>query len=244
MNVGDMWGFIIFFICAFFLFFFAIMADKKRKENEQKKQSNDSNNPLLLSNQIDERLGIKKRGGFDSKTDRKRKENVYRDKLRPVSGQSMPRINNAQTKSILQIEFPRRKQILEESIRFIQETDNIEILLSRYNIALEHYYWIVEQKAKGLSIYFDTEEEGFENALNRIRNYHTVRIAMEKFINYKKKMYGLKTAKAKQNNTVQMFEFLEKCKQSLKDHLNKNESESKLNKLYNNTEDFYSTNAN
>lgn len=146
-------------------------------------------------------------------------------------------------KAILQIEFPRRKQILEESVKLIQETNNIDTLLSRYDIALEHFHWIMEQKAKGLPIWFNTEEEGFESALNRIRNYHIVRIAMEKFINYKKKMYGLKTAKAKENNTAQMFEYLEKCKQSLVSHANKGESEAKLNKLHNNTEDFYSDNA-
>lgn len=145
-------------------------------------------------------------------------------------------------KTILQIEFPRRKQILEESVRFIQETNNIETLISRYDTALEHYFWIMQQKEKGLPIYFDTDSEGFENALNRIRNYHIVRIAMEKFINYKKKMYGLKTVKAKDNNTSQMFEFLENCKHLLMDHTNRNESEAKLNKLYDNTEDFYSNN--
>lgn len=150
---------------------------------------------------------------------------------------------DARSKAILQIEFPRRKQILEESIKLIQETSNIDTLLSRYDIALEHYHWIMEQKAKGLPIWFDTEEEGFENALNRIRNYHIVRISMEKFIKYKKKMYGLKTAKARENNTAQMFEYLEKCKQSLVSHANKGESEAKLNKLHNNTEDFYSDNA-
>lgn len=149
----------------------------------------------------------------------------------------------SRSKAILQIEFPRRKQILEESVKLIQETNNIDTLLSRYDIALEHYHWIMEQKAKGLPIWFDTEEEGFESALNRIRNYHMVRIAMEKFINYKKKMYGLKTAKAKENNTAQMFEYLEKCKKSLISHTNKDESEAKLNKLHNNTEDFYSDNA-
>lgn len=163
------------------------------------------------------------------------------NKRKGLSGNT-PRIDS-RGKAILQIEFPRRKQILEESVKLIQETGNIDTLLTRYDIALEHYHWIMEQKAKGLPIWFDTEDEGFESALNRIRNYHIVRIAMEKFINYKKKMYGLKTAKAKENNTAQMFEYLEKCKQSLVSHANKGESEAKLNKLHNNTEDFYSDNA-
>lgn len=150
---------------------------------------------------------------------------------------------NAHSKTILQIEFPRRKQILEESIQLIQETGSLETLLSRYDTALEHANWIIQQRAKGLPIYFDTEEGGFENSLNRINNYHIIRIAMEKFINYKAKMYGLKTAKAKQNNTAQMFEFIEKCEQSLKEHSNKSESRAKLKRLYDNTEDFYSDNA-
>lgn len=147
--------------------------------------------------------------------------------------------NNA----ILQIEFPRHKQILEESVQLIQETNNIDTLVFRYELSLEHYHWIMEQKAKGLPIYFDTEEEGFESALNRISNYHIIRIAMEVFINYKTKMYGLKTAKGRENNTVKMFEFIEKCNQLLKEHSNRFESETKLNKLYNNTENFYSNNS-
>lgn len=144
---------------------------------------------------------------------------------------------------ILTIEFPRRKQILEESIMLIQKTSNIDTLISRYNIALEHASWIIEQKDKGLPIYFDTEEDGFESSLNRIRNYHIVRIAMEKFVNYKKKMYGLKLGKAKESNTAQMFEFIEKCNKSLKEHSNKYESQNKLSKLRYNTEDFYSNNS-
>lgn len=82
-----MWFIIIFFICAFFLFFFAIRADNKRKENKQKKQYDDSNNPLLLSNQIDERLGIKKRGKFDSKTEINRNKRK-RKALKPCGTRS------------------------------------------------------------------------------------------------------------------------------------------------------------
>ena len=154
------------------------------------------------------------------------------------------RLSASNAKAILDIEFPRRKQILEESIQLIQETSNLNTLLSRYDVCLEHYYWIMEQKGKGLPIYFETEEGGFENALNKINNYHIIRIAMDTFINYNDKMLGLKTIKAKDNNTAKMFEFLEQCKESLQPHEKKIEYESKLDKLHNNTEDFYSENIN
>lgn len=147
---------------------------------------------------------------------------------------------NIHDKTILQTEFPRRKQMLEESVRLIQETSNIETLVSRYEVALEHYHWIMEQKSKGLPLFFESEDEGFESALNRINNYHIVRIAMEVFINYKKKMYGLKTVKAKDSNTAKMFEHINKSIELLKDHSNRDDSLKKLNRLHNNIEDFYS----
>lgn len=53
-----MWIFILLIIGAFFLFFFAIRADNKRKEGVHRKKYNNPNNPQLLSNQINERLGI------------------------------------------------------------------------------------------------------------------------------------------------------------------------------------------
>lgn len=56
-----MWIFILFIIGAFFLFFFAIRADNKRKEGVHRKKYNNPNNPQLLSNQVDERLGISNR---------------------------------------------------------------------------------------------------------------------------------------------------------------------------------------
>ena len=145
---------------------------------------------------------------------------------------------------ILTIEFPRRKQILEESIQLMQETDKLDTLLFRYDVALEHANWIMEQKAKGLPIYFDVADgEDFEAALDRIRNFHIVRIAMDRFINYKIKILGAKTTKIKRNLTVRMFEFINNCRQSLKEHSSKGKYEASLDKLHNNTEDFYSKNS-
>lgn len=51
---------------------------------------------------------------------------------------------NTSDKLILTIEFPQRKQILEESIQLIQETDNLDTLLLRYDVALEHEIFILK----------------------------------------------------------------------------------------------------
>lgn len=216
-----MW-FIILIIGAIFLgFIISISINPKKTPIVRTKKRSE---PQLLSDQIDKRLGIKQNN-------------------KPTKNTStQPHYTKAEKLAILEVEFPNYKRILEESVQLIQTTSNLETLLSRYNIALEHYHWIMERKNNGLPIYFNTEDGGFENALNKINNYHIVRIAMDTFINYKVKMLGLKTIKAKDNNTAKMFEFLGRCKESLKTHENRIEYESKLDKLHNNTEDFYSDN--
>lgn len=139
----------------------------------------------------------------------------------------------------LKAEFPSHKRILDDSVKLIQTTNNIETLLRRYDDALFHYNWINEQKKNGLPVKFECKDY-FPKELNRMTNFHIVRIATNLTNNYKEQLLKLKTDKARENITIQTFKTIEICLSSLKLHTHKAEATKELNDLHDVIEDAFS----
>ncbi|MDD4820283.1 MAG: hypothetical protein PHD21_05565 [Flavobacteriales bacterium] len=145
----------------------------------------------------------------------------------------------AQKQSFL-LQFPRRKQILEESMALIQNSNNINVLVGRYNDVVENYNWIIERKNEGMPVIFNEESCGFISSLNRAMNFHIIRVAKYMYDKKKQEIGSLKTKKAKENRCVELFELIEKCKKSLKNNENKDEAILDLDNVHYKIEELYS----
>lgn len=137
------------------------------------------------------------------------------------------------------LEFPRRKQILEESIHLIKTTNNHETLNTRYETALEQYLWIQNTIDNKVPIYFKSNGY-FPMELKIAYNLNLIRIAKKHIDNTISKLSTLKTSNAKDNCAVKAFEILEHYNDLLKVAGNQGESENELRKLKIRLEDFYS----
>lgn len=147
--------------------------------------------------------------------------------------------DKASKTAIAKIEFPRRKQILEESIRLIKTTNNHETLNTRYETALEQYLWIQNAIDNKVPIYFKSNGY-FPMELKIAYNLNLIRIAKKHIDNTISKLSTLKTSNAKDNCAVKAFEILEHYNDLLKVAGNQGESENELRKLKIRLEDFYS----
>lgn len=150
-----------------------------------------------------------------------------------ISGNNVKGIYDRKTKeAIAKYEFPSHKRILEESINLIQTTKSIETLLGRYDLALEHYFWIREQISNGVPIYFESKGN-FPDELKEHANFHINRIAENIFNVHKTKITRLKTDKAKENQKEKSVILLSECLNSLKQTNNTDEWMIKINSLQN-----------
>lgn len=138
---------------------------------------------------------------------------------------SNPHINDLYCKmtkeAILNVEYPRRKQILEESVDLIYNSYVLDTIMGRYDIAMEQFLWIAERMEEGYSIYFRTEECGFVCALNRITNIRISSSADKYYSLFIDEISTLKMKRAKENRRSKVLNILSTCGESLKDHENK-----------------------
>ncbi|MBR8720223.1 hypothetical protein IX307_001353 [Bacteroides pyogenes] len=116
--------------------------------------------------------------------------------------------------AIARVEFPSHKRILEDSVKMIQTTRKLETLLTRYNLAMEHYNWIQRQIADGAPIYFKSHGH-FPEELREHANYHIERLAREAYTAYREKSASLKTEKAKETQKIKTKALLERYKGAL-----------------------------
>lgn len=54
--------------------------------------------------------------------------------------------------AILKIEYPRRRQIFDESVAIVQKTNNFDVLFRRMDAVHGFIKWAFEQQAKGFPI--------------------------------------------------------------------------------------------
>lgn len=116
--------------------------------------------------------------------------------------------------SIAKYEFPSHKRILEDSVKLIQTTKKLDTLLTRYQLALEHYNWIKSQISAGVPIYFKSNGY-FPDELKEHANRNINRIAQDAYTAYRTKSLTLKTEKSKENLKSKTKILLEECKGSL-----------------------------
>ncbi len=96
-------------------------------------------------------------------------------------------MDSFQLAAILKYEYPRRRQIFDESIILIQKTNNPDVLHRRYSEVEGFINWAFDMKRKGLPITIQESESEMRMKLPLFFNYHCVRIAHYIFENYPQK---------------------------------------------------------
>lgn len=117
----------------------------------------------------------------------------------------------------LQIEYPRRRQIFDESVSIIQKTNNPEVLFRRYDEVCDFIKWAFQMKKNGLPITIEKTEDDMKTEVPAFYNYHCVRVA------------GYILANKPDTKTLMRLQ------QSLKDAPNKEDSFIKIAQMINKT---------
>lgn len=118
------------------------------------------------------------------------------------------------------IEYPRRRQIFDESVSIIQKTNNPDVLFRRYDLLTEFVQWAFELKKNGFPIKIEETEEDMRIKLQTFYNFHCVRIA---------KFMGENAPKSKR------FQTLLDLQKSLKSASNKESSFIEIAQIINKT---------
>lgn len=118
------------------------------------------------------------------------------------------------------IEYPRRRQIFDESVSIIQKTNNPDVLFRRYGLVSEFVQWAFELKKNGFPIKIEETEEDMNTKLPTFYNFHCVRIANHVIEN---------SPKSKR------FQILSGLQQSLKPASNKEDAFIEIAQLINKT---------
>ena len=120
----------------------------------------------------------------------------------------------------LKIEYPRRRQIFDESVAIIQKTNTPDVLFRRYEEVCSFVQWAFQLKKEGCAITIDESEEQMKVKLPTFYNFHCARIA-----NY----VAVHSPKTKR------FQLLRELQGSLKDSANKEEAFIEIAQLINKT---------
>ena len=116
----------------------------------------------------------------------------------------------------LKIEYPRRRQIFDESISIMQKTNNPDVFFRRYNEVFDFVQWTFRLKKEGCPITTEKTEEQMNSELFSFYNFHCCRIA-----NY----ISEHSPKSKR------FDLLLRLKTSLKPALNKEDAFVEITQL-------------
>lgn len=137
--------------------------------------------------------------------------------------------------NVLNSSLDRHAQIINESINIIKRSNNIDTINSRYNVVVEN--WNMAMKYRNSVI---PSDPNFISQFKKDYNENIVRAVRENFINYQNKIRSLKTMKAVDNNTEQMFELIEKSKSILSDSEDKKIYEILLDNIHYDIQEEYS----
>lgn len=127
----------------------------------------------------------------------------------------------AKMQGFVTVEFPRKKQILDESVRLIETTNNITVAKGRYETVMTHYKWMVEQKSKGMPVSFSEEACGFESSMKRAFNENIERLVG---YNYNKDIAAIiktKNLESRQKKIAKLRDAISQALSSLKVDENK-----------------------
>lgn len=137
----------------------------------------------------------------------------------------------------LESTLKRHSQIINESLRIIRNTKNIETIESRYIDIIHNYNMSLDYKKLGYSVNL---QENFLQDFNDEFNRNIYRVAKIKVKEFSLKIKSLKTDKAKDNATKKIFTFIQEVDILLRDSKNKNEALASIQKLKDKIEDIYS----
>lgn len=137
--------------------------------------------------------------------------------------------------------FPNRQRIMQDSIAIINNTKNIDVLISRYDTLVDACQWIKEAKEHGFPVILSSTNNDFDSDLNWLINENLARLAKENYEKYLVEIYRLKTSRAIDNRTIAIFSILDKCKDFLKPHTSVETYQSIIENFHFLVEENYST---
>lgn len=132
----------------------------------------------------------------------------------------------------MEYEFPRHEQVLRESAKIIETTNNLETLLGRYKDAMNEWEWIEQRINEGIPIHVSVNDKDFPSMLKRGTNENILRVAETYYTETISHCNQLKTEKGKQNKLTTVFDFVERCKYELKENENRRTIELELDEIY------------
>lgn len=167
------------------------------------------------------------------------KHSVLNSDYKPTSKQdTINRVNYLKVEQReLQSTLDRHVQIIQESLRIMQSTNNVETLKSRYDEIWSNHTMIGYYIEQGYDVNIDKD---FTTKLSILYNDRICAIASLKVNEYALKMQSLKTEKAKDNNTKKIFLLLDQYNKKINKNHNHIESMNKISELKNKVEDIYS----
>lgn len=135
--------------------------------------------------------------------------------------------------------FNNHNRILQDSIRIMKTTENIDVLERRINDALEHLGWMISEKENGKPI---TSEIPLSQMLYNFKqdtNSEIYRVALSVFSLWTEKCRTCKTEKAKENRTIKAFKDIDKLLLLIQDAENKDDTIKGVMEFRNLIEDEY-----
>ena len=136
--------------------------------------------------------------------------------------------------------FNNHNRILQDSIKIMKTTENIDVLERRINDALEHLGWMISEKENGKPV---TSEMPLSQMLYNFKqdaNSEVYRVALSVFSLWTEKCRTYKTEKAKENSTIKAFKDIDRLLQLIQDTANKEDTIESVTEFRNLIEDEFS----
>lgn len=133
--------------------------------------------------------------------------------------------------------FNNHNRILQDSIRIMKTTENIDVLERRINDALENLGWMISEKENGKPV---TSEIPLSQMLYNFKqdaNSEIYRVALSVFTLWTEKCRTYKTEKAKENSTIKAFKDIDRLLQLIQDAENKEDTIDGVTEIRNSIED-------
>lgn len=138
------------------------------------------------------------------------------------------------------LKFENRKRAIDDSTHLIQNSNNLDVIISQYQEAKEIWGWISEHKEMGYPISIQEEEEGFLSSLTRSFNFNIARVASYHTEKFQNEIHKLKSKSAIEYRFIKHFKFLKQCEDSIIDHYSKSPNLKKIEELHFKTEEWFS----
>lgn len=133
--------------------------------------------------------------------------------------------------------FNNHNRILQDSIRIMKTTENIDVLERRINDALEHLGWMISEKENGKPVTSEIPLSQMLYNFKKDANSEIYRVALSVFTLWTEKCRTYKTEKAKENSTVKAFKDIDRLLKLIQDTENKEDIIDGVTEIRNSIED-------